>query len=148
MGHREPRSLLFRTSANTPHCLLHREPVSDAPNANHSIPISSIHTTYLPLHLNRSQERLRLQFPQLRVLPSPNHQLVMRSAFQNRRVIHVPIQQHDFFSPSSGVAKWLSVRVMSHAQDKVSRFGELPKPVGREDHRFLSSQFSNPREQV
>jgi len=35
-----------------------------------------------------------------------------------------------------------------HVQDKVSRFSELPEPMRREDHRFLSPQLSNPRKQV
>ena len=33
-----------------------------------------------------------------------------------------------------------------HVQDQVSGLGELPKPVGREDHRFLSPQLPDPCE--
>ena len=36
----------------------------------------------------------------------------------------------------------------SHAQNNVSRFSKLSEPMGREDHRFLSPQLSNPREQI
>ena len=38
--------------------------------------------------------------------------------------------------------------VNHHIQNKISRLSELPKPMGRKDHRFLSPEFVNPRKQV
>ena len=36
----------------------------------------------------------------------------------------------------------------NHLQNEVSGFSELPEPMGGENHRFLSPQRLNPREQI
>ena len=71
----------------------------------------------------RSQESLCLQIPQLRVLPPFSHQLVVGPAFQDLRVVHVPMQRAAQSSPGSSV-------VGSYAQDNIGRSCELPEPMG------------------